>query len=317
MNSKFRILAAALIISTLINAAGITFFCLFLSAQGHIKSLKRANRQLLNQLNVIKTATLAAKAETSTGDFTRRSFISHYDGEQDYFAVSPPVLQGPTKSVTLIVYLHGQGSTCLEPFMGHTGKSIASLWVARNNSTVVLSCNFRLASWGNKAATADITQNIRELCQEYPVTKIVMLGTSMGGCVAPTYAALAPSDIKEKIVGVVSIEGAGDLLSLYKMTKLQAVQEAMTAAIGGTAEQMPHEYAAKSLLPDNIKHLLPGVKFVVVSGQKDEVVPPALQKEMVRRLEESHIKTKLIELNIPHGMPSNDVYLQALDFVLS
>lgn len=317
MNSKFRILVVALILSTLLNAAGITFFCLFLSAESHIKSIKRSNRQLANQLTIIKAATLVGQRDAANGDFTRRSFISHYDGEQDYFAVSPPVVQGPSKSVTLIVYLHGQGATCLEPFMGRTGQSMASHWLAKNNSTVVLSCNFRLASWGNRAATADITQNIRELCQQYPVTKIVMLGTSMGGCVAPTYAALAPTDIKDKIVGVVSVEGAGDLISLYKTTNVPAVQEAMSTAIGGTADQLPHEYAAKSLLPDNIHHLPPGVKFAVISGQRDEVVPPALQKEMVRQLRQSHIQTKLIELNIPHGTPTADVYQQALDFVLS
>ncbi|HEY9677355.1 MAG TPA: alpha/beta hydrolase fold domain-containing protein [Drouetiella sp.] len=307
-----RILIVTLIASFLLNAAGITFFVLFLCAESQVKSMKKKFQKQLTSLEVIRAE---PNKENTSAILSKRMFISHFDGQPDSFAVSPPFILAPTKAVTLVVYLHGQGSTYLEPFEQGDGPCIAEPIVKRPN-TVLLSCNYRApASWGSDAAISDITQNIREMSQEYPIDKIVMMGTSMGGSIAPTYATLAPPDIKDKIVGVVSVEGTGDLSALFHETKMQSVKNALMVAFGGTPETNPNAYAAKSFLT-HIHELPKGVKFVVVSASKDSVVPRPLQNRMVETLQSSQIPCRMIELDIHHEAPPVDVYDTALGFVL-
>lgn len=298
--------------SFLLNAAGITFFVLFLSSESHNKSLKRNFKKQLTDIEIVRAE---ANQLNSSAILSRRMFISHFDGMPDSFAVSPPFLLTPTKSVTLVVYLHGQNSTYFEPFETGTGKCLAEVIIGKND-TVLLSCNYRPpASWGNDAAMADITQNVREMCEEYPITKIVLMGTSMGGSVAPTYAAMAPPDIKGKIVGVVSVEGSGDLARLYNQTTMATVKNAMATSFGGTPEMQPLAYTSHSFLT-HINELPQGVRFAVVSAQKDKVVPPSLQKEIVDALDKENIQHKLIELDINHMAPPISVYSRALEYVL-
>ncbi len=275
--------------------------------------MKRNFKKQLTDFEIVRAE--ANQANTSA-ILSRRMFISKFDGLPDSFAVSPPFLLMPTKAVTLVVYLHGQNSTYFEPFETGLGKCLAETIVGREN-TVLLSCNYRPpASWGNDAAISDITQNVREMCQEYPVTKIVMMGTSMGGSIAPTFASIAPPDIKDKIVGVVSVEGAGDLANLFNQTTTQTVKNAMMTTFGGTPETQPLAYAAKSFLT-HIGELPKGVRFAVVSATHDKVVPPPLQKEMVEALDKANIPNKLIEIDKHHEPPPVEVYGQALDFVLA
>lgn len=307
-----RVLVALLVVSCLLNAAGITFFVLYLNAQSHNKSLKNQYQKQLTSIEIFRAE---ANKENSSAILSKRMFISHFDGKPDSFAVSPPFILTPTTAVTLVVYLHGQNSSYLEPFETGEGACIAEGVVARNN-TVLLSCDYRApASWGSPAAISDITQNIRELSQEYPVTRIVMMGTSMGGSIAPTYAAIAPPDIKSKIIGVVSVVGTGDLAALFHATTLPTVKNAMLASFGGPPETQMPAYEARSLVY-HMNELPKNIKFAVVSAHKDKVVPPALQKEMVLALERANIPHKLIELDLHHEAPPIDIYGQALDYVL-
>jgi acetyl esterase/lipase len=300
-------------ISCLLNAAGITFFVLFLSSESHNKSLKRSFKRQLTDMEIVRAE---ANQLNSSAILSRRMFISHFDGMPDSFAVSPPFLLTPTKSVTLVVYLHGQNSSYLEPFETGAGKCLAEAIIGRNN-TILLSCNYRApASWGNDAAMSDITQNVREMCDEYPVTRIVVMGTSMGGSIAPTYAATAPPDIKSKVVGIVSVEGSGDLASLFHQTTMDNVKNAMLTSFGGPPETRPLAYSSRSFLT-HINELPQSVKFCIVSANKDKVVPPPLQKEMVDALTKANIQHKLVELDIHHEAPPIAVYSQALEYVLN
>lgn len=311
---KVGILVSALVLSVLLNAAGIVFFCLYLGQIGHVKTIKRENNQLRNNLTLVRSA--GAINDLSTSDrLARRYFISNYDGKEDFFAVSPAMLP-PTTDVTLIVYLHGMGSTYQEPFIFPKDQPIAFAIVDRLPHTVVLSLSYRKqASWGSDAAISDITQNIRELCQQYPVKRIVLMGSSMGGSVALTYAATAPDDVKQKLKGVVSCESAGDLAKLFKLSQEPTVQGAMTAAFGGTPDQAPQIYAARSLLP-NINRLQPAVRIAVISATEDKTVPPELQRDLIKALDAQGIKNKLIEIDAQHGSPPADRFLEGLDFVL-
>lgn len=313
---KVRILIAALVVSLLLNIAGVVFFFLFLGSQKHYKTVRRERNTLAHQLNILKK-TEAINDLIAANRVVPRLFISHLDGQEDIIGISPPLVEKPRTDLTLLVYLHGMGSTFLEPFVWPKEKPIASAITAKDPSIVILSCSYRKdASFGNDKAIADINQNIREVCQQYPIKQIVLLGTSMGGCVCLTYATCAPSDIKSRIAGIVSVEGSGDLKALYHQSSIATLKSAMINAFGGTPEQVPGVYAEKSFF-NNVKALPPDVKIAVVSAIHDNIVPAQFQRDIVRLLEENHVPTKLIELDAGHSTPPASVYLDGLNFVLS
>jgi hypothetical protein len=88
-------------VSCLLNAAGITFFILFLSAESHVKSLSRNLKKQETNFEIVRAEPNQAN---SSAILSKRMFISQYDGLPDSFAVAPPFLLQPTKAVTLVVY---------------------------------------------------------------------------------------------------------------------------------------------------------------------------------------------------------------------
>jgi len=311
---KFPLLPIILAVSLLVNAAGIVFLCLFISSEAHVKSLKHDKRVLTNNLTAVSLNSDTSEPE-ATDQFIRRSFISHHSHQQDIFALAPPTINGPRENMTLLVYLHGMGSSYLEPFLHPTDSPLGPQLLARENNLLLLSSNYgKVASWGNDEGYSDLTQNIREVCDQYPIGDIIIMGTSMGGCVALSYPTRAPDDIKSKICGIVSVEGAGSLDQLYDRTKSQAVKTALAAAFGGPPAAALAKFQAVSLIP-NINKLPSHVKVVIVSASKDQIVPPEMQQELVEILNKAHIPTKMIVLDIPHQIPAASVYDQAYDLV--
>lgn len=310
-----KLVTVTLCLSLLLNAAGIVFFVLFLTTASKVKSLKKEKAQLTADLNMLRSARAYSEMDYSES-LGKRSFVSHFDGEQDVFAISPPLVSGPQKSMTLLVYLHGMGSTYMEPFLVPKNKPIVQALQERQRDSVLISCSYRKsASWGSDAGLADVSQNIREVCQQYPICKIIMVGTSMGGSAALTYAATAPDDIKRMIEGVVSIESAGDLTSLYEETEQPLVKSGLATALGGTPKERPQVYYQKSFL-NNLNSLPRGIKVAVISATGDSVVPAHFQKEIVAALKEHNVPAKLIEMPGNHDIPDSLLYQEGLDFVL-
>jgi predicted esterase len=313
---RVKILAGLLGVSLLFNIAGLVFFICFLNVQSNYKKVRRERNQMAHNLSVIRGASVISEATDSERIF-KRPFVSHLDGQEDIFGFLPPINDPGALDNTLIVYLHGMGSNYLEPFVYPSEQSIADGITARHKKVCFLSCNYRKdASWGNDEAVSDITQNIREVMQQYPFKQIVLMGTSMGGCTALNYAASAPADIKGKIKGVVSVEGAGDLDKLYKISKHPSIKPALIVAFKGTPEQIPHVYHQKSFL-NNIDKLPAGTKVAVISAKFDKIVPAELQKDIVKGLEEKNFPVKLVELDGGHGAPPAPVYLDGFNWVMN
>ncbi|HEY9867709.1 MAG TPA: alpha/beta fold hydrolase [Candidatus Obscuribacterales bacterium] len=311
---KARTLAACLVVSLLLNAAGVVFFFLYLNERGERKSAAKERSRMAQRLTALRAAELTG--EQSRERIERHTFRSHVDGTQDEFALIEPSAGADVSDLTLVVYLHGMGSTYLEPFFVPPRETVADAVTRTHPSTVFLSPSYRReASWGNDAAVCDITQNIRQVCQQFPIKRIVIMGTSMGGCVGLVYAESAPADVKQKIAGVVSVESAGDLVDLYKTSMHPGLAMAMISAFGGSPEQVPQVYKKKSFLK-NLDGLPAGVRIAIISAREDEIVPPRLQHDIVKALERHHVPVKLIEVDGEHGPPPVRVYMEAFDFVL-
>lgn len=85
-----KLVTVTLCLSLLLNAAGIVFFVLFLTTASKVKSLKKEKAQLTADLNMLRSARTYSEMDYSES-LGKRSFVSHFDGEQDVFAISPPV----------------------------------------------------------------------------------------------------------------------------------------------------------------------------------------------------------------------------------
>jgi pimeloyl-ACP methyl ester carboxylesterase len=313
---KNLILVCVLVSSILLNAAGIVFFILFLTEHAHYKSLRREKASLQRNLGMVASGTRIAEAVNSD-QIARSIFVSHLDGQADTYAFQAPQLQASSLDYTLVVYLHGMGSSYLEPFVAHPTQtaSIAQTLSSANPTLGIISSNYRNASWGNDAATSDIIQNIREVMQRFPFKRIVLMGTSMGGCVALNLAATAPEDIRSKLAGVVSMESAGDLITLWTHTKDKAIRPAILLALGGTPEQATAVYRKKSFLT-NIDGLPHTARVFLVSARQDRVIPPELQKEVAQALVQHLFANRLVEIDGDHGAPPLEFYVKGLRYVL-
>jgi predicted esterase len=315
MIRKTHLVIGALIVSVLLNAAGIVFFVLYLQTASHLKSVKREKNNFVQNLALLKGQNKVNEILHSD-QVIKSTFVSHFDGQEDSFAVLPPRSPKPEAGYDMIVYLHGMGSTFLEPFVTPESAPISKRICDSHPDLIFASLNYRRAwSWGNDAAIADITQNIRELMQRYPVNRIILIGTSMGGCTSLTYTALAPDDVKAKIIGAVSVEGAGDLARLFHETKNTSIPNALINAFGGRPEAVPERYAKQSFL-SNIEQLKGHMRFAIISATRDTIVPPSFQQELMTVLKNRNLEAHLIEVNSGHGIPPAEYYSEGLDFVL-
>lgn len=303
-------------LSILLNIAGIVAVCFLISTSIELGKQKKKANNLEKQVLLVNYANLN-KLEDRGQRVSRRDFVSRLDGRADSYLLSPPMSPSPDGQHQLFVYLHGMGATYREPY-GDPGKFLVADEVQKTYpSSVFISLNYRSpASWGEASALSDISQNIDEVSQAFPVNDIILLGCSMGGCTVLNYASCAPQNIKDKLKGIVSVEASGDLASLFQKTNARIVKQAMVITLKGTPQTNPAAYQAASFF-HNIDGLPKHVKVAVVSAKKDSTVPPEMQKQIVHELEKRNIKSRLIEIDTNHGMPEPQVFLDAIKYVLS
>jgi dienelactone hydrolase len=312
---KKTIIIIALVCSLVFNVLGGIFFVSYLNLLGHFKMASLEIAQLASSLTFAQTANVVGQL-AAPDKVDKRAFISHFDGSEDFIAVEPIALPTRTRDVTLFVFLHGMGQSCLEPFMLPKESPLSETVIRKDHKFVLMAPNYRApAGWVSDAVLSDITQCIRMMCQQYPISHIVLIGSSMGGCVSLSYSALAPKDIKEKLQGIVCIDGAGNLAELYHKTKLDSVRATMNNCFGGPPERVPVAYAAKSMLP-NISAVPGQIRLAMISARQDKTVPPEFQDEVVEAFKKQGRSVKLIPVDMDHGMPPLALIMQAVDFVL-
>lgn len=325
---KFKVLAGLLFLSVLLNVAGIFYMVGFYEARGDINKLKHERTQIEANMKIAQMAASAneqravevqikqVKAQ-SLERVTKRNYISHFDNTLDQMALRVPSWGANGKELTLVVYFHGMGSTFDEPFVVPADVCVANAMESVNRDIAVLSVNYRgVASWLNAAAVSDVNQNIRHVMQEYPFKRVIIAGTSMGACSALNYAASAPADIRDKITGVICVEGSADLAALYKDTAVDAVRVAMAGALGGTPDKTPEVYRDKSFI-NHMENLPKTVKFAVVSMDQDIVVPSHLQFDVVKQLQSKQFPVLHLPRHGPHQPPDWSTYAEAFRYVIS
>jgi pimeloyl-ACP methyl ester carboxylesterase len=233
------------------------------------------------------------------------AFTANIDGTEQRYVILEPGGFDPSRSVSLLVALHGHGSDRWQFVRDARPECLAARSAAAKFGSVYVSPDYRAkTSWMGPAAEADMVQILRELKKRYRVEKVVVCGGSMGGTAALTFAALHP----ELVDGVVSMNGTANFVEYDQFL------DAIAASFGGSKQEKPEEYRKRSAELHSDRLTMP---IAVTTGGRDKLVPP----DSVLRLAETLKKRGRPVLSIHRPEGGHDTNLadatSAFDFVLN
>lgn len=214
---------------------------------------------LLLVLALLGKSTYGQRGQLTWADIR---FIADIDATPQYYLESLPPGFDKKKRCDLIIGLHGHGSDRWQFAKDMRGECLAFRNFAANHGMIAISPDYRTkTSWMGPAAESDLLQLIRMTKEKYRIDSIFLVGGSMGGTSALTFAALHP----EWIDGIVSFNGHANHLEFHHF------QDAISASFGGSKSEIPEEYKKRSAEYWPEKLSMP-VAFSV--GAADTIVPP-------------------------------------------
>lgn len=227
-----------------------------------------------------------------------------------------------TNSITpniLVVYFHSYGGNFLEPFeKPSTAESIAKALLKDIPGVAIQTVDRdSTAALNGSDGYRGVSQLIVQDYAAHPSLKhVVLCGTSLGAYEAVAYLHYAPTNIFEKISGIISVEPTDDLAELYWKTQSPKVRQLLFQSFGGDPNREPDYYRSHSVktLYSNVPDR-PNVKVCVVSARRDDVVPPSQQKRLCETLRQKKFKVQLVEIDRGHSIADSVTYGDGLHFV--
>jgi len=261
-------------------------------------------RKRLAIILALLAALPAARAGT-LGEPKDIAFTATVDGtEQRYVEMLPEAFDAAAEHHVAIA-LHGHGSDRWQYVKDGRGECRAARDVAGKHGMIFVSPDYRArTSWMGPKAEADVVQIIAELRKRHKVGKVFLVGGSMGGSAALTFAALHP----DLIAGVSSQNGTANHLEYDKF------QDAIAASFGGTKVQIPEEYRKRSAEFHAQAFTMP---VAITAGGKDTLVPAASVVRLAGALERLGRKVLLICREEGGHSTNYADTAAALEFVLS
>jgi len=195
----------------------------------------------------------------------RITYVSAVDGSEDWALFLP----GDPRQNT-VVYLHGSFAQADQIF---TRADIRDFWLTRirRGHHPLVSVNLRDTAYMSPAATTDFS-DLLDFCRAYlACERFVLLGGSGGASSAMAYAVMHP----DKLHGVVAM-GMCDIFERLAFARrsanpvLQRLAATVFAAYGGTPEEKPELYQARSVLAHCDRLTMP---VVLTMGENDALIP--------------------------------------------
>lgn len=231
-------------------------------------------------------------------------FKSTLDGtDQRYVLMLPPSFD-PTMEHDVIIALHGHGADRWQFVKDERSEATAFRTFAAKYSMIAISPDYRAkTSWMGASAEADLVQVIEEVTQKYRTRKVFLIGGSMGGTSALTFAALHP----DMIDGVTSMNGHANHLEYDNF------QKAISESFGGQKNVIPEEYKKRSAEYWPERLTMP-IAFTV--GEHDKSVPPQSVMRLATVLKA--LKRKVMIIVHPEGGHSTRFHeaMAAMEFMI-
>lgn len=220
----------------------------------------------------------------------RITYTSGFDGAEDWALFLPG---DPDKNI--IVYLHGSFSSADQIF---TRNDVRDFWLTRirDGRHSLLSVNLRGTAYMSPAATADLTGLLDYCRDQLNCRRIVLLGGSGGASSAMAYAVVHP----DKIDGVIAM-GTCDLIERLDFARrseipvLQKLAKTVFAAYGGSLEERPELYQARSVLAHVDRISMP---MILTMGENDPLIPVAETRKIAAAMKG---KSNFIYHEVPQG----------------
>ena len=231
-------------------------------------------------------------------------FIATADNTSQYYVELLPERFDNKNEYDIIIGLHGHGADRWQFATDKRSECIAFRNFAANYQMIAISPDYRArTSWMGPAAEKDMIQIISELKRRHRVNRVFLIGGSMDGASALTFAALHP----ELIDGAVAMNGHANHF------EFEHFQEAISASFGGNKKTVPEEYKKRSPEYWPEKLTMP-VAFTV--GRKDTIVPPASVIRLAKVLQ-TFERSVLLNVDEAGGHETNykDAY-NAMEFIL-
>lgn len=261
-------------------------------------------RQHILGLGMLLVFSYTGIAQNTNDPFNDVQFISAVDGSSQYYVEILPGSFDAKKKYDVIIGLHGHGSDRWQFAKDKRDECASFRDFAARYQMIAVSPDYRAkTSWMGPAAEKDMLQIINALKRKYHVHRVFLVGGSMGGTAALTFAALHP----ELIDGVVSMNG------LANHFEYDRFQDAIAASFGGTKEAIPLEYKKRSAeyWPEKLR-----MPIAITVGKQDTIVPPA---SVIRLAEVLRVTGSRVLLNINetggHDTRYRDAFA-AMEFVL-
>ena len=254
----------------------------------------RVDQPGIGEPNVVERLKVTAVTPVSGSAYpagTKRiTYTSAFDGATDWALFLPG---DPRKNT--IIYLHGSFSEADQIF---TRKDVRDFWFTRirRGGHGLLSVNLRGTSYMSPAATADMTDLLVYCKDKLGCERFVLLGGSGGATSATAYAVLHP----EKIHGVVAM-GTCDILQRLEFARksnspvLQKIAATVFAAYGGSPEEKPDLYHARSVLAHADRLTMP---VILTMGEADPLIPVAETRKIAAVMKE---KSNFVYYEVPKG----------------
>lgn|GEM_PF-1148827 len=222
----------------------------------------RARSALVLGLSLSALAAAQEAVVAGLGAPEEVSFTASHDGSiQRYLRCLPPGFD-PAAEHPVLIALHGHGSDRQQYVVDARDECRAARDAAARYGLIFVSPDYRAkTSWMGPAAEADLVQIIADLRGSYRLGKVFLVGGSMGGSSALTFAALHP----DLVDGVSSQNGTANHLEYANF------QDAIQASFGGTKQQVPEEYKRRSAeyWPERLT-----MPVAITAGGMDALVPP-------------------------------------------
>lgn len=200
----------------------------------------------------------ARAAMSATNEVT---FTAAIDGTPQCYVRMLPEGFDPAKEYHVLIALHGHGSDRWQYVRDPRDECRAARDMADRRRMIFISPDYRAkTSWMGPKAEADLAQIIQQLRREYRVGRVFLVGGSMGGSAALTFAALRPG----LVAGVCSENGTANHLEYDQF------QDAIAASFGGAKRELPLEYKKRSAeyWPEVLT-----MPLAITAGGKDTLVP--------------------------------------------
>lgn len=190
-----------------------------------------------------------------------REFHAADGSAQRYVEIAPPGA-GPD----LLVALHGHGADRWQFARDERDECRAARYMAAHHGMVFVSPDYRApASWMGPAAEADLLALIAACRERYGVGRLFLIGGSMGGTSGLIFTIRHP----QRVAGVIALNPIADMTTFDQPAS--GINEALRAAYGGTREEIPDAYRARSALHHPEQFTMP---VAITTGGQDDVLPP-------------------------------------------